>query len=99
MVSATSKLEPCRCSSVAAFHFSREFLYVGGLPSPDTVMPAKSTRTLTNSKIPKKDGDKARFEAWLHDFDARQADLTARLDAFLHSLGVEPGRHSERESA
>ncbi|MEA2732367.1 MAG: hypothetical protein QOF70_6842 [Acetobacteraceae bacterium] len=62
-------------------------------------MPAKPTRTLTKSKIPKQDGDKARFEAWLHDFDARQADLTARLDAFLHSLGIEPGRHSERESA
>ena len=37
------------------------------------VMPAKPTRTLANRKIPKQDRDKLRFEAWLNDFDARQA--------------------------
>ena len=37
----------------------------------------------------------ARFEAWLRDFDARQADLTARLDAILYSLGVDPARVPE----
>jgi hypothetical protein len=43
----------------------------------------------------KKPSDEARFEAWLRDFDARQADLTARLDAILHSLGVDPARVPE----
>jgi hypothetical protein len=50
------------------------------------------TRTTTKEGPPKLD-DAARFEAWLSDFDARMADLTARQDALLRSLGVEPVRH------
>jgi hypothetical protein len=96
---ATSSLETCFWSSIAVFDFSGEFLYGDNLHSPDTAMSAKPTSTLRKSKLPDEDSDTARFEAWLHDFDARQADLTARLDAFLHSLGIEPGRPSERESA
>jgi hypothetical protein len=46
----------------------------------------------TLPKEPKLD-DTARFEAWLTDFDAKMAALTARQDALLRSLGVEPVRH------
>ena len=55
-------------------------------------------RTNTPDRTPgqrKKPSDEARFEAWLQNFDARQADLTARLDAILHSLGVDPAKVSE----
>jgi hypothetical protein len=55
-------------------------------------------RTTTPGRAPrqtKKPSDEARFEAWLQDFDARQADLTARLDAILHSLGVDPAKISD----
>jgi hypothetical protein len=38
-----------------------------------------------------------RFEAWLTDFDAREADLRARLDSLLQTLGVKPV--AERETA
>ncbi len=37
-----------------------------------------------------------RFEAWLIDFDAREAELRMRLDSLLHTLGVEPV--AERET-
>jgi hypothetical protein len=47
------------------------------------------------SRHAKKAEDEARFEAWLQDFDACQADLTARLDAVLQSLGVDPAKVSE----
>jgi hypothetical protein len=47
----------------------------------------------------KKASDEARFEAWLTDFDARHDDLAARLDAVLHSLGVDPARIPQRETA
>jgi hypothetical protein len=43
--------------------------------------------------------DSARFEAWLKDFDARQAQLSAKLDAVLHSLGVDPARAMESKTA
>nr|WP_294553342.1 hypothetical protein [uncultured Rhodopila sp.] len=33
------------------------------------------------------------IENWFKDFDARMADLTARQDALLYSLGLEPTRH------
>ena len=65
--------------------------------------PAMATkRATTIDRAPrqaKKTGEEARFEAWLDDFDARQADLAARLDALLHSLGIDPARASERETA
>jgi truncated hemoglobin YjbI len=38
----------------------------------------------------KKPSDEARFEAWLRDFDARMAELTARQEVLLRDLGVEP---------
>ena len=59
-------------------------------------------RAATADRAPrqaKEIGEEARFEAWLKDFDARHAALTARLDALLHSLGVDPGRISQRETA
>jgi hypothetical protein len=61
-------------------------------------MATKPTRPSTKDPDKKSD-DYARFEAWLSDFDARQANLAARLDAFLHSLGVEPRGASAREPA
>jgi hypothetical protein len=51
-------------------------------------------QTPTNDRQP---DDNARFEAWLKDFDARQAQLSARLDAVLYSLGVTP--NAGRETA
>jgi hypothetical protein len=52
-------------------------------------------RAFTKKQAPKADDDeKVRFAAWLSDFDAKQADLTVKLDALLHSLGVEPARAS-----
>jgi len=42
--------------------------------------------------------EEARFEAWLKDFDARQARLASKLDALLLSLGIEPESPSGRES-
>jgi hypothetical protein len=55
----------------------------------------RATVTDRMPRHPSKAKDEARFEAWLKDFDARQADLTARLDAILHSLGVDPAKVSE----
>jgi hypothetical protein len=52
-------------------------------------MPTRQTRTSTSEKAP---DDNARFEAWLKDFDVRQAQLSAQLDAVLYSLGVKPER-------
>jgi hypothetical protein len=52
-------------------------------------------RTAPRERAPTRDEDEARFEAWLKDFDTRQADLTARLDAILHSLGVDPTKVPE----
>jgi hypothetical protein len=46
----------------------------------------------------KEQSEEARFEQWLRDFDARQADLSARLDAVLHSLGVDPARATELQT-
>lgn len=58
--------------------------------------PDMATRTTApRERAPKRDEDEARFEAWLKDFDTRQADLTARLDAILHSLGVDPAKVPE----
>jgi hypothetical protein len=37
-------------------------------------------------------GDQAKFDAWLRDFDARHARVAARLDEVLRSLGVDPVR-------
>jgi hypothetical protein len=69
---------------------------MGSLIPRTTAMATK--RPTTPDKAPrqaKKPSDEARFEEWLRDFDARQADLTARLDAILHSLGVDPAKVSE----
>jgi hypothetical protein len=33
------------------------------------------------------------IENWFKDFDVRMADLTARQDALLYSLGLEPTHH------
>jgi hypothetical protein len=63
---------------------------------------ATKQATIPTARAPrqgKKDNDEARFEAWLRDFDARHADLTIRLDALLHSLGVDPARAPERQPA
>jgi hypothetical protein len=60
---------------------------------------AVKTRAQSNERPPKADADAARFKAWLSDFDARHAELAARLDALLHSLGVNPARVTERETA
>jgi hypothetical protein len=52
-------------------------------------------RTSTKERAPKADDDeKVRLAAWLNDFDAKQADLAAKLDALLRSLGVDPARAS-----
>jgi hypothetical protein len=52
-------------------------------------------RTTPRERAPEREEDEACFEAWLRDFDVRQADLTARLDGILHSLGVDPAKVSE----
>ena len=50
-------------------------------------------RTAPRERAPKRDDDDdARFQAWLKDFDTRMADLTARQEALLRNLGVEPQR-------
>ena len=52
------------------------------------------------SNGPKSQDDEARFEAWIHDFDARMAELTVRQDRLLRKLGIEPAsRPTERERA
>jgi hypothetical protein len=54
----------------------------------------------TKTGAAKQDDDDARFEAWLSDFDARMADLTARQDTLLRKLGLEPvTRPAERQRA
>jgi hypothetical protein len=64
-------------------------------PSARRTPDMATRRTATKERAPKRDEDEARFEAWLKDFDTRQADLTARLDAILHSLGVDPAKVHE----
>ena len=64
-------------------------------PSARRTPDMATRRTATKERAPKRDEDEARFEAWLKDFDTRQADLTARLDAILHSLGVDPAKVPE----
>jgi hypothetical protein len=49
------------------------------------------------STKPRQPTEADRFEAWLIAFDAKEADLRARLDSLLHTLGVEPV--AERELA
>jgi len=66
---------------------------LGTIGTTDTDMATR--RTATRERALKRDEDEARFEAWLKDFDTRQADLTARLDAILHSLGVDPAKVPE----
>jgi hypothetical protein len=58
-------------------------------------MAAKGKRT----PVARQDADEAQFEAWLKNFDARRADLSAQIDAVLRSLGVEPAKVPERETA
>ena len=50
----------------------------------------------TQERAPKRDNDEARFEAWLKDFETRMADLTARQEALLRDLGVEPQKDRAR---
>ena len=64
-------------------------------PSARRTPDMATRRTAPRERAPKRDEDEARFEAWLKDFDTRQADLTARLDAILHSLGVDPAKVPE----
>ncbi len=59
---------------------------------------ATRTRTQPQQRIPERDQDEARFQAWLNDFDARHAEVAARLDALLRTLGVDPARTPERET-
>ena len=40
---------------------------------------ATRTRTPPKQRIPARDQDEANFQAWLSDFDARHAELAARL--------------------
>jgi hypothetical protein len=56
---------------------------------------AKKPLTNTRGRPPKRDEDEVRFEAWLRDFDSRHADLKAKIDALLYSLGVDPTRTFE----
>jgi hypothetical protein len=58
-----------------------------------------SARKTVSAKGTAARSEEARFEAWLKDFDARQAALTIKLDALLLSLGVEPENTTERQSA
>ena len=51
-----------------------------------------ATRRTARERAPKRDNDEARFETWLKDFDTRMADLTARQEALMRDLGVEPQR-------
>jgi hypothetical protein len=68
-----------------SFDFSFRLLYAGRHPTePDM---ATRTRAPTKDQTPKQDDEKVRFEAWLSDFDARHADLTARLDALCSVWG------------
>lgn len=64
-------------------------------------MAKRATSTDRVSRHSKATDEQARFDAWLSDFDARLADLRARQEEFLRSLGIEPvrSRKSERESA
>jgi hypothetical protein len=59
-----------------------------------------STKTARRSSATEKqENEEARFAAWLADFDARHAEVAARLDAVLYSLGVEPLRSVKRDPA
>jgi hypothetical protein len=61
---------------------------------------ALKASVVSKQRTPRAEDDEAaRFEAWLSDFDARQAGLTAKLDALLYSLGVDPARLPERKTA
>jgi len=66
---------------------------VGIISTTDTGYGNQTHRP--KERAAKRSEDEARFEAWLRDFDTRQADLTARLDAILHSLGVDPAKMPE----
>jgi hypothetical protein len=50
--------------------------------------PVRATRPDTDAK---------RLEQWFAEFDVKMADLSARQDALLRSLGVEPA-HRDVES-
>jgi hypothetical protein len=52
-------------------------------------MPAKRA-----TKEKAEASDELRLEQWFVQFDAKLADLSARQDALLRSLGVEPVRNA-----
>jgi hypothetical protein len=60
---------------------------------------AISTRAPARAKRRPAGKEDARFEAWLASFDARQADLEARLDDLLRSVGVDPAGAAGRMPA
>jgi hypothetical protein len=64
---------------------------LGTIPTTDAGPDMATRRTAPRERAPKRDDD-ARFQAWLKDFDTRMADLTARQEALLRNLGVEPQR-------
>jgi hypothetical protein len=78
---------------IMAFDFVRRFLYDNRKHTPRT-SPMATKRASTKARQPT---EADRFEAWLIAFDAKEADLRARLDSLLHTLGVEPV--AEREIA
>ena len=91
MASATGVVKRTERSPV--FDLGHRFLCLA--PSQRRTPDMATRRTAPRERAPKRDEDEARFEAWLKDFDTRQADLTARLDAILHSLGVDPAKVHE----
>jgi hypothetical protein len=67
-------------------------------PPSERAMPAR--KAVTKEKPPARHAprtpvsDERQLEQWFVQFDAKLADLSARQDALLRSLGVEPVRSS-----
>jgi hypothetical protein len=55
-------------------------------------MATKQAVTKEKVKRATRSTDERRLEQWFVQFDAKLADLSARQDALLRSLGVEPVR-------
>lgn len=55
--------------------------------------------TAKTARSKPEESEEAKFAAWLKDFDARHAEMAARLDALLHSFGIDPVRNVKHDAA
>ncbi len=59
-----------------------------------------ASKTVRSSARPNpEESEEAKFAAWLKDFDARYAEMAARLDALLYSFGIDPVRSVKHDAA